>query len=118
MPSPFPGMDPYLEGPLWGDVHQRLPAEMSKRLAPLLRPRYVARLAITTVQDETPESEIGILYPDIEILRQRSPRVERPLPVPAGGIGLGEATLPITPALTVPLLDLAVRLVTVEVHDV
>ncbi len=24
MPSPFPGMDPYLEGYLWPDVHQAL----------------------------------------------------------------------------------------------
>jgi len=24
MPSPFPGMDPYLEGYLWPDVHHRL----------------------------------------------------------------------------------------------
>src|SRR5262245_41825579 len=118
MPSPFPGMDPYLEGPLWGDVHQRLPAEISKRLTPRIRPRYVARLAVTTVQDETPESEIGIMYPDVEILQQKSRRAVRPSPATAVGVAVVEAALPVTPALTVPLLDLEVRLVTVEVYDV
>ncbi len=27
MPSPFPGMDPYLEGHLWPDVHSALGVE-------------------------------------------------------------------------------------------
>jgi hypothetical protein len=30
MPSPFPGMDPYLESYLWPDVHQRLATKISK----------------------------------------------------------------------------------------
>ena len=35
MPSPFPGMDPYLEGSLWTTVHAQLSAEIarSSRLA-------------------------------------------------------------------------------------
>jgi len=43
MPSPFPGMDPYLEGSEWVSVHTALSAEIARQLAPLLRPRYVAR---------------------------------------------------------------------------
>ena len=46
MPSLFPGMDPYLEGHLWPDVHHRLATEISRQLTPRLRPRYVARLDI------------------------------------------------------------------------
>lgn len=42
MPSPFPGMDPYLEGSLWMTVHAQLSAEIARQLAPLLRPRYLA----------------------------------------------------------------------------
>jgi hypothetical protein len=43
MPTPFPGMDPYLEHPvLWTSIHVRLLVEISNRLAPLLLPRYVA----------------------------------------------------------------------------
>jgi hypothetical protein len=41
MPSPFPGMDPYLEGALWTTVHFSLSAEIVRQLAPKLRPRYL-----------------------------------------------------------------------------
>lgn len=41
MPTPFPGMDPYLEqAGLWPDVHNRLIAALADFLAPALRPRY------------------------------------------------------------------------------
>ena len=41
MPTPFPGMDPYLEqSALWPDVHNGLIAEIRNALAPQLRPRY------------------------------------------------------------------------------
>ena len=43
MPSPFPGMDPYLEGYLWPDVHHSLASEISRQLMPRLRPRYIAK---------------------------------------------------------------------------
>ncbi len=69
MPSPFPGMDPYLEGPLWPDVHHRLASEISRRLAPRLRPHYVARIEVTVVQDTSYASEIGIMYLDVGVLR-------------------------------------------------
>lgn len=41
MPTPFPGMDPYLErSGLWPDVHNGLIAALRDYLAPRLRPRY------------------------------------------------------------------------------
>lgn len=47
MPSPFPGMDPYLENPeLWPDVHQKLISEMQTELNRSLRPRYVVRVEL------------------------------------------------------------------------
>jgi hypothetical protein len=67
MPSPFPGMDPYLEGPLWPDVHQALAAEIRRRLAAQLRPRYVARLATRYVADLSGISPVRILYPDVDV---------------------------------------------------
>src|SRR5919204_1602565 len=45
MPTPLPGMDPYLEQPaLWPDVHNGLIAELRNALAPQLRPRYYVAL--------------------------------------------------------------------------
>ncbi len=45
MPSPFPGMDPFLEmNPLFQELHTQMLAEMQAMLQPQLRPKYVARL--------------------------------------------------------------------------
>ena len=68
MPSPFPGMDPYLEGRLWPDVHTSLATAMRQRLAPLVRPRYTVRLGVYVAEDSMPEAEVGIMYPDVEVL--------------------------------------------------
>jgi hypothetical protein len=114
MPSPFPGMDPYLEGYLWPDVHHRLATQISDQLMPLLRPRYVARIEVQVVSDETPEAEIGIMYPDVEIVR--SPRQPE---VPLPSTRAGQLTTPtITPvSVSVPLLEVEVPLASVEIRD-
>src|SRR5436190_325413 len=45
MPSPFPGMDPFLEtNPIFQELHTQMLAEMHALLQPQLRPKYVARL--------------------------------------------------------------------------
>lgn len=72
MPSPFPGMDPYLEGHLWPDVHHRLATRISIQLAPLLAPRYVARIVLHTVVEELDAGEaIEVLIPDVEVFAGR-----------------------------------------------
>jgi hypothetical protein len=70
MPSPFPGMDPYLEDPaLWSDVHNNLITECQGRLSSQLRPKYVVkieeRVYISDESDE--ESGTQIRVPDIEV---------------------------------------------------
>jgi hypothetical protein len=45
MPSPFPGMDPYLEDrDDWPDFHHRLIYNIAEALQPQLSPRYFARI--------------------------------------------------------------------------
>lgn len=45
MPSPFPGMDPYLEqNPIFQELHTQILAEAQAHLQRQLRPKYVARL--------------------------------------------------------------------------
>ncbi len=63
MRSPFPGMNPYLEGYLWPDVHNPLASKIRQQLTPKLRPRYTGRLEVYLVEDSLPESEIGVVYP-------------------------------------------------------
>jgi len=68
MPSPFPGMDPYLESPLlWRDVHHTLASQIRQQLVPRLSPRYVARLETRFVAFSPDEKEIRILYPDADV---------------------------------------------------
>ena len=118
MPSPFPGMDPYLEGYLWPDVHHRLATQISDQLMPLLRPKYVARIEIQMVTDETPEAEIGIMYPDVEIVRTLQRR-DQPLALPRDTAEVDVMPSPMTPVtVSVPLLEFEVRLATVEIRDV
>lgn len=69
------------------------------------------------VVDETPEGEIGIMYPDVEVVRSRSHQPEPPSPSPQGGLLVAEA-LKATPAsVTLEFPELEVRLATVEIHD-
>jgi hypothetical protein len=111
MPSPFPGMNPYLEGYLWADVHNALASKIRQLLVPLLRPRYTARLEIYLVEDTAPEGEIGILYPDVEVVRLRQgPEVRSPF------AGSAIATTP--SLLTLPVMQpVAVRIPCVEIRD-
>ena len=37
MPSPFPGMDPYLEGEMWQEFHSRLANQISEQLLDVVR---------------------------------------------------------------------------------
>lgn len=55
MPSPFPGMDPYLEhGKLWPAFQHHLLTELFRILAPGLENRYRTRTAARGYMSETP----------------------------------------------------------------
>lgn len=68
MPSPFPGMDPYLEHPdLWPDVHNRLIAALGDDLSPRLRPRYYVALEERTYLEE-PAELVLVGRPDLAVV--------------------------------------------------
>ncbi len=69
MPSPFPGMDPYLEGSEWTSLHAELCSEITRQLAPQLRPKYIVRLSRRFIT-EMPEDlgiVVGEFYPDVAL---------------------------------------------------
>lgn len=75
MPSPFPGMDPYLEDAArWPDLHQSLITYIRDALQPQIRPRYYARMGERVYILAYPQT----MYPDI-VLIQRPLREPRPL---------------------------------------
>lgn len=83
MPSPFPGMDPWLEGPEWAGVHGQLVAEIGRQLTPRLLPRYVARMqvwfAVDSPEDDGGHEAVAVgaahparaeeVYPDVGVVR-------------------------------------------------
>ncbi|HMN30118.1 MAG TPA: DUF4058 family protein, partial [Caldilineaceae bacterium] len=92
-----------------------LATEIRNRLAAAVRPRYVARLAIKTIHETIPATEITVIYPDVEILR-RQLRERSSEPYPAAVVQ--EPATTISPALMIPLLELQQRMVTVELYTV
>ena len=70
MPSPFPGMDPYIEAPrIWSDFHGDLAAEIRAELNRHIRPTYFAALTpyITYDTIEVTQSKTYSMYPDVGI---------------------------------------------------
>src|SRR4051794_21829204 len=86
MPSPFPGMDPYLENPaLWPDFHARFITIASDFLAERLRPRYVVGIEERVyLSDEGGPGRV-LRVPDLQV-SARARGGERPF---AGGGGGG-----------------------------
>lgn len=73
MPSPFPGMDPYLELPgRWEVVHALLPAFMMGPLNRQIRPKYIAQVGTQIYIDETEASGRDIVVPDAFVMRDQA----------------------------------------------
>src|SRR5581483_8193452 len=75
MPSPFPGMDPYLEGSLWMSVHTTLAVEIARQLNRQLLPRYIALSTRRHVMEMPEDSEVSIgpIHPDVAVVRSEPP---------------------------------------------
>ena len=75
MPTPFPGMDPYLERRgIWQQVHTDLIVSIRRFLTPLLRPRYHVGIEERTYLAVLPPDEQGTGIPDVLITSpQRDP---------------------------------------------
>lgn len=68
MPSPFPGMDPYLEDPeIWSGVHASFLAAILEQLSPLLRPKYVVRFEERVYVTSEEDPGYGTIVPDLQI---------------------------------------------------
>lgn len=91
MPSPFPGMDPYLEDPaLWPDVHHRLISVSSELLLAQLRPRYFVQIdeRLYVANDRDPARDL--IIPDLRIREVGPPAQHRPAQGTGGGAAVAE----------------------------
>ncbi len=112
MPSPFPGMDPYIEAPkVWSDFHADLAGEMRADLNARIQPKYVARLTPHTTYEIIEVAATRGIRPDVGVYEpQPSQRMTR------------EATSVFSPAPPTPVesrvqIELPLRLYTVEIHE-
>ena len=109
MPSPFPGMDPYLEqSEVWAEFHNNLAAEIQGYLNQRIRPRYIARQVPVTAYDTLAILPVRTLKPDVSVSRGREGRS-------GGQSGLATLTPPAVEA-TIPL-EYETELFSVEVRS-
>jgi len=109
-------MDPYLEGEMWQEFHERLASQISAQLMPLLAPKYVALLAKRYVIARPVLSIMGlpperVIYPDVHV-------VAPPAVPPASMLGgVGAAVAEPTAELLSPMPE-EVPLLSIEIRDV
>lgn len=100
MPSPFPGMDPYLEQPtFWSSFHQRLLVAIADAIGPQLRLTCYAEVETRTYTDDEDE-ELLVGIPDALVMR--SARIETPV-TPNKETGIATQLRPVQVQLPIPI---------------
>ena len=93
MPSPFPGMDPYLERPgSWQNVHVTLISALRAELQPLVRPRYWVTVE-ARIYELLPGDDLLVGLPDVTVV----PIGKTTAPVSTGGVATSPAVDVVVP---------------------
>ena len=110
MPSPFPGMNPYLEqADAWHDFHQRFITRIAEELTPAIVPKYFAKIDENVYIHELSAEERSLLgRPDVAVLesglRDRATTAVAHRTAPAYG-----QVLPATDVTREPLIEIRDR---------
>ena len=96
MPSPFPGMDPFIEGQVWEDFHVTLIQSIREALVPRVRPRYVVRIEERVYVEHDADTLAEVVRPDLTLLDR-----EDDVAPSEGGAATAVAIKPVV--LTVPM---------------
>src|SRR4051794_15353123 len=80
MPSPFPGMNPYLEqDDAWHDFHEKFLPAVAEALVPQVRPGYIVKLDEHVYVHELPEEPRRFLgRAGLSVARAPRPRAVPP----------------------------------------
>jgi hypothetical protein len=73
MPSPFPGMDPFIEDQEWEDFHSRFNTALSDALAPGVEPRYIVRVERRIYVEHGLGDEDQVRWADVSVLWSGTP---------------------------------------------
>ena len=109
MPSPFPGMNPFLEHPdVWGTFHTRMLAAMADRLSAQVRPDYLVHMeAHLWIHERADDYEDGGL--SRKLIGRSDVSVSKSAAARSGGfVGSEAETAVLTPAMQIliPLVDI------------
>lgn len=114
MPSPFPGMDPYIETQRnWSDFHHDLAGEIRARLNTTIQPDYYA-IAVTYVAYdviEIAQSDKRATFPDVGVWRSGSNKLS------GGASALLEAVIDPPQSQSLVKLEAPFRFANVEVRE-
>ena len=111
MPSPFPGMNPWIEqASLWPDFHVAFVPEFRRRLARQVLPKYIVLMEEQIDIHELPSSSPRSLRPDLAVTRPET------APAVAPKIAVGVAELEAPTHLRLPEEDVE-RVPYLEVRD-
>ena len=116
MPSPFPGMDPYIEhSKIWPDFHNRLADEISSKLNGTIRPAYFARLVPHTTYEiiEVATSRFQTIRPDVGVLKTDTKPKRKS--ANSGGLLVLDKITP-APVESVALHEVPLELVRIEIR--
>ena len=75
MPTPFPGMDPYLEKWIWEEVHTRLIVALADFLTPKIGPKYrvgIEKRTYFQIEFKQSKTEDLLGLPDLVIAKPKS----------------------------------------------
>jgi hypothetical protein len=111
-------MDPYLEGEMWQEFHDRLANQISVQLLPMLRPKYVALLAKRYAFGHSAfgivdiPAEQRVIYPDVHVVTPHESAAHQPGPTATLAPPSVELASPVpeeVPLLSVEIRDVAQR---------
>lgn len=101
MPSPFPGMDPYLEqAAFWSSFHSRLLVAIADIIEPQLSPQYYVEVETRTYQSDDSDDNLLIGIPDAVVFSGQSTALT---PEPEIAEDVSIATLPHPERVAVPM---------------
>lgn len=114
MPSPFPGMDPYLEHPeLWSGVHLFLISSLAQSLSPQLRPKYSVSVEVR-MYETIDEQSLLVGLPDVSVLSKKG-QVNTPTSTTSQ---VAVATPPTTPTIVTLPMPITLRQGYLEIKEV
>ncbi len=124
MASPFPGMDPYLEGEMWQEFHETLAGAIRGQLLRKLPEKYVALLAKRyVIAPSNVGGQLGsglsivdwptqrVIYPDVHVVAPRPPTLREPSTDYSTDVAVMEPAVELASPMPeeVPLLGVEIR---------